>query len=532
MSAAIELRDVFRVHSTPEGDAAALQGLSLEVEEREALVVLGPSGSGKTTLLRILAGLDRPSAGSVRVFGSELSRVTARRLADYRAGSVGYVEQQYTRALASELTARELVGVRLGLQGVPRRQRLVRADELLERVGLADEREARPEELSGGERQRIAVCAALAHRPRLLLADEPTGELDAGNARVLYDLLGELTHAEGCTTVVVSHDPQSTSLADRIVRIRDGRVSEETVREGVASEGAIVVGRGGWLRLPEEYLRRARIGTRATARMDGERIVVTSADVESPGEARGEGAARLPAADGAGDVLLRAHGLVKTYAHGQGRIAAVRDLDAEFAAGKLYAVTGPSGSGKTTFLHLLAGLDTPDEGQVEALGTALGDLDRAGRAAFRRAHVGFVGQQPGLVETLSARENVELGLALRGVSSREAAALAIEMLAAVGLSERAEQRVGRLSTGEQVRVAIARALAPRPEVLLADEPTARLDQANARAVALLFARLARERGATIVCATHDPVVIEQADGELVLRGDAPEARDLAALTSD
>jgi putative ABC transport system ATP-binding protein len=231
-------------------------------------------------------------------------------------------------------------------------------------------------------------------------------------------------------------------------------------------------------------------------------------------------------------VLLRAHGLVKTYAHGPGRIAAVRDLDAVFAAGKLYAVTGPSGSGKTTLLHLLAGLDTPDAGEVEALGAALGDLDRAGRAALRRAHVGFVGQQPGLVETLSARENVELGLALRGVSSQKAAALAIETLAAVGLSERAEQRVGRLSTGEQVRVAIARALAPRPEVLLADEPTARLDQANARAVALLFARLARERGAAIVCATHDPVVIEQADGELALRGDAPEARDLAALTSD
>ena len=136
VSAAVELRDVFRVHSTPEGDAAALQGLSLDVQEREALVVLGPSGSGKTTLLRILAGLDRPSAGSVRVFGTELSRIPARRLADYRAGAVGYVEQQYSRALASELTARELVGVRLGLQGVPRRQRDVRADELLERVGL------------------------------------------------------------------------------------------------------------------------------------------------------------------------------------------------------------------------------------------------------------------------------------------------------------------------------------------------------------------------------------------------------------
>ena len=223
---------------------------------------------------------------------------------------------------------------------------------------------------------------------------------------------------------------------------------------------------------------------------------------------------------------------MKTFAHGPARIVAIGELDASFEAGKLYAVTGPSGSGKTTLLHLLAALDTPDSGEVEVLGTVLSSLDRAGRATFRRAHVGFVGQQPGLVETLSARENVELGLALRGVEPADATALAVETLAAVGLSERAEQRVGRLSTGEQVRVAIARALAPRPEVLLADEPTARLDQANALAVALLFARLARLRGATIVCATHDPVVIEQADAELALRGDAPEPRDLSALTAD
>ncbi len=304
------------------------------------------------------------------------------------------------------------------------------------------------------------------------------------------------------------------------------------MREGAASDGAIVVGRGGWLRLPEEYLRRAGIETRATARVEGERIVVTSADARPTAPVGEEGARPLTAAASEGGVLVRASELVKTFAHGPGRIAAVNGLDASFEAGKLYAVTGPSGSGKTTLLHLLAGLDTPDAGEIEVLGTRLGGLDRAGRAAFRRAHVGYVGQQPGLVETLSARENVELGLALRGVAPPDASALAVETLAAVGLSERAEQRVGRLSTGEQVRVAIARAIAPGPKVLLADEPTARLDQANALAVALLFAQLARRRGATIVCATHDPVVIEQADAELPLRGDAPAPRDVTALHTD
>ena len=146
------------------------------------------------------------------------------------------------------------------------------------------------------------------------------------------------------------------------------------------------------------------------------------------------------------------------------------------------------------------------------LGTELTQLDRGERAQLRRDHVGYVAQQPGLVPMLSALENVELALALRGLPAESAR----ETLVAVGLEDRAEQRVSRLSTGERGRVAVARALAPRPELLLADEPTSRLDQANAIAVGLLFSRLAREFGAAVVCATHDPLLIEQADASLRL----------------
>ena len=182
MSTAIELRDVFRVHSTPEGDAAALQGLSLQVADGEVLTVLGPSGSGKSTLLRLLAGLDRPSAGVVRVYGEDVGKLPSRRLARYRSSLLGYADQHYARALAPELSARDLVALQLGLRGTPRSERLRRADELLERVGLAAKRERRPTQLSGGEQQRVALCAALAHRPKVFLADEPTGELDAATA--------------------------------------------------------------------------------------------------------------------------------------------------------------------------------------------------------------------------------------------------------------------------------------------------------------------------------------------------------------
>ena len=504
---AIELRDVFRVHSTPEGDAAALQGLSLAVREREVVTVLGPSGSGKSTLLRLLAGVERPSAGAVRVLGDDLGKLPARRLAEYRATNLGYVDQHYVRALAPELSARELVALQLGLRGSPETTRLARADALLERVGLAAKRDRRPRELSGGEQQRVALCAALAHQPRIFLADEPTGELDAETADQVYDLVGELVREHECTTLLVSHDPESAKVADRIIRIRDGRVSEEWDR-GDDAPDTIVVGRGGWLRLPEELLLRAGIGERAAAELEDGRVVVRPA----PGSPRVSVVAREaeqpPQAPREETVIARTRVLAKSY-----RDTRVFDgLDAEFRAGRLYAITGPSGSGKTTLLHLLAGLDLPDAGTIEVDGVELTALDRAGRAAHRRHAIAYVGQQAGLVPHLSALENVELALTLRGVGEPRGEAL--HALEAVGLGERTSQRVARLSHGERARVAIARALAARPKLLLADEPTSRLDGANAIAVAHLLARLARDTGAAVLCATHDPLVIEQADDQI------------------
>jgi energy-coupling factor transport system ATP-binding protein len=239
---AVEARDLFRLFASPQGTSVALQGLTLDVAERELVVVFGPSGSGKSTLLRILAGLDRPSAGSVSVLGHDLRTLRGRALLEYRSLTLGYADQHYTRALAPELTARELVGLRLALLGVDRATRERTAETLLERVGLDDRRDALPSELSGGQQQRIAICAALAHRPRLFVADEPTGELDERNAAEIYDLIGGLARESGATTVLVSHDPRSAAVADRVVQIRDGRVSAE--------DGHAVVNRGGWIRVP------------------------------------------------------------------------------------------------------------------------------------------------------------------------------------------------------------------------------------------------------------------------------------------
>jgi ABC-type lipoprotein export system ATPase subunit len=429
---------------------------------------------------------------------------------------MGYADQHYARALAPELTARELVALQLGLRGAARGERLRRADELLERVGLVTKRDRRPGQLSGGEQQRVALCAALAHRPRVFLADEPTGELDTATAEQVYGVLGELVREHGCTTVIVSHDPESARVADRIVRIRDGRVSEEWTREDGDGE-SIVVGRGGWLRLPEELLLRAGIGARATARLEDGAVVV-EATGERPAQAASDTVTVLDSTSTR--LVASARDLAKRY----GATTVFDDIDLDLYAGRLHAVTGPSGSGKTTLLHLLAGLELPDAGTVTVDDVELTQLDRAGRSALRRAKIAYVGQQAGLVPHLSALENVELALEVRGRENARIAAHAA--LDAVGLSERASQRVARLSQGERARVAIARALAARPALLLADEPTSRLDGANAISVAILLARLARDGGAAVVCATHDPLVIEQADAELPIAY-VPRSRESA-----
>ena len=273
MTSAVDIRDLFRVYPAPGGGVVALQGLTLDVRAGEVCVVLGPSGSGKTTLLRMLAALDRPTAGSVHVHGRDLGRLSGRARSRYRAETLGYADQHYRRALAAELAVQDLVALQLGLAGATRRERLSRAGDLLERVGLLDRARARPGELSGGEQQRVAVCAALAHRPRLFLADEPTGELDAGNARLVYETIAELARDDGTTTLIVSHDPESASIADRIVRVRDGRVSEEAALADGQDE-AIVVGRGGWVRLSEELLRRTGIRAHATARLHEDGILL------------------------------------------------------------------------------------------------------------------------------------------------------------------------------------------------------------------------------------------------------------------
>src|SRR5581483_5199455 len=251
MTLAIDVRDAFRIHRSTAGTAVALQGLTLQVEEGEIVVVLGPSGSGKTTLLRTVAAFDTLSAGSIRVLGADVGSLGPGAAARFRAEHLGLLDQHYARALSPDLSCAHTVGLSLELLGVGRAEARARAAELLERVGLGDRLDDRPARLSGGEQQRVALCSAVVHRPRLLLADEPAGELDSESAQTVYELISELVRERGATALIVSHDEAAAEIADRLVHVRDGRVVEEG-RPGQRT--SLVVTEPGWVRLPDPLL--------------------------------------------------------------------------------------------------------------------------------------------------------------------------------------------------------------------------------------------------------------------------------------
>jgi putative ABC transport system ATP-binding protein len=218
------------VRDYPSGDSVihALRGVSLSASPGHLVAVRGRSGSGKTTLLNILGGLDRPTSGRVVIDGQEVSSMTEEELVDVRRRSVAFIFQAF--GLVPILSAAENVEIPLRLVRAEPRGRDARVRELLELVGLGGRAKHRPHELSGGEQQRVAIARALANRPRILLADEPTGQLDSETGHVIMLLLRDVVRTEGLTAIVATHDPVMLDVADRIVELRDGEMFEQAPR--------------------------------------------------------------------------------------------------------------------------------------------------------------------------------------------------------------------------------------------------------------------------------------------------------------
>ncbi|MCK9253263.1 MAG: ABC transporter ATP-binding protein [Clostridiaceae bacterium] len=220
----IEIRSLGKCYGQGETAVHALRDASLDVQEGEFVAVIGPSGSGKSTLLHLVGGVDRPSSGTVTVRGLNLAGLNEKKLSLYRRRQVGFVFQFYN--LVPVLTVAENVTLPLMLDNL--KPDKIWLDELLERLGLSDRRDSLPNQLSGGQQQRTAIARALLHRPAIVLADEPTGNLDSRNSREIMSLLRDAVRRLGQTLVVITHDPAIASQADRVILIEDGRLTEQT----------------------------------------------------------------------------------------------------------------------------------------------------------------------------------------------------------------------------------------------------------------------------------------------------------------
>ncbi len=281
----IDCRDLFKIYKRADLEVVALRGLDLSVEEGELVAVIGASGSGKSTLLNILAGLDRPSAGQVLVGSRDLLDVSDKDLVMYRRSEVGFVWQATARNLVPYLSVADNIELPMALSGEPAQARRAWSDELLESLGMADKAKRLPYQLSGGEQQRAAIAVGLANKPPLLLADEPTGELDTENADSIFGMIRGLNRSYGVTVVTVTHYAGVSQFVDRVVHIRDGRIGSETFSHpdyrrdgGIVEDEYVVVDPAGRLQLPVELTERFRRGGLAKIQMEDGQITIDAPD--------------------------------------------------------------------------------------------------------------------------------------------------------------------------------------------------------------------------------------------------------------
>jgi putative ABC transport system ATP-binding protein len=461
---------VVRTYRTPTGEVQALRDVSAELPAGAVTAVIGPSGSGKSSLLRLIAGVDRPNGGAVYVAGLEIGRASVHERRRLRRRSVAYVFQRPAANFLPDLTVREHLRVAAG-KG-PSDENLMA---ILGSLEIAHRADHLPAELSGGEQQRAAFAQALATGARIVVADEPTAELDSASGAFVLERLRALA-AEGVTFVIATHDPDVIAAAGHGVHLDHGRLRETS--------------------LSPKTREAATIHERAVLRWPPEDL--------TGGDTPGWGNAAEPG------LVLDLRDVTKTYGEGEEAVHALRGVSLSGMRGEIVGLVGRSGSGKTTLLSVTAGWEPADGGQIGV----------PGDGAPTWSDIAVVPQRLGLMDELSVRENVEYPARLAG--GLEARRDLIEdLLEGFGLHELSRRYPKEISLGEQQRAALARALVLRPRLLIADEPTGHQDAVWGRRIFDVLADAA-SLGTCCLVATHDGTlgplmdrVISMADGVIV-----------------
>ena len=284
----IECSGLFKIYKAADLEVVALRGLELTVKKGEIIAIVGASGSGKSTLLNILAGYDAPSAGTIRVGDYDLLQMTNKEVVQYRRHEVGFIWQETSRNLFPYLTTLENVELPMVIASSPKSERKKRAQELLDIVGLGDRSNHKPAELSGGEQQRVAIAVGLSNKPPLLLADEPTGELDDQTGKEVLELLNKVTQDLGTTILIVTHDPAIATSVQRAIAIRDGKTSTETTRnvsyerklngETANTEEFLLIDTAGSVQIPRDVLNKLNIERKVRVDIKDGKVTLESGD--------------------------------------------------------------------------------------------------------------------------------------------------------------------------------------------------------------------------------------------------------------
>lgn len=484
--AVIDIEDAFVLHRGRTNDVAALRGLSLRVEPGERIVVRGPSGSGKSTLVAAVTAQVRASAGRVRLFGHDMAQLDHAAAIRLRTAHVGVVSQRSGLDLIDDLDCLENVATQSRLARFSAKTGRHAATQALGRLGLDHLAHRRPASLSGGERQRVALAAALAHGPGLVIADEPTGELDAVSADEVYDFLREHAERTGAALLVVTHDERAERVATRVVTIHDGRLSQEAL----SGRTSLVVDGRGWVRLPDALRADTGITTRVVAAAVDGGITLAGPD--------GGRRSMVPSGSAGrhvGDVAVRVHDAEVDL-----DTVTVGPVSMELRRGQITVITGRSGSGKTSLLSVVLGTAEPTRGVIERFVDTVGCAPQT--AAFADQH--------------SVGANVDL---VRAIRSQPPVPGVAEVLVTLGLADLENRPAGALSGGERQRLAVARALSVDADLVVLDEPTSQLDRATARLISHVI-KASAANGTCIVCASHDEELIAVAD-QIVDLGAAP-----------
>jgi putative ABC transport system ATP-binding protein len=482
---------VVKTYRTPTSEVRALQGVTFEFPRGALTAVAGPSGSGKSSLLRLLAGVDRPTMGTVEVEGTPVHSASGRSLRRLRRRVVGYVFQRPSDNFLPYLTVADHLRMAAG----PRSARPeFDVGDLVERLGIAHRLDHLASELSGGEQQRAAIAEVLVAGAAVVVADEPTAELDSASASALVGTLRDLVDG-GIAVVTATHDAQLRRAADVALHLDHGR---QKARPAPARRDPF--GGGGVAGPGDAHAPWRRGGAAPT-------------DIEPSAEPH----ARQPVGV-ATAAVFDARGLRKSFRRGPEVVHAVDGVTLSVEQGEVVGLVGRSGSGKSTLLNLVAGWEEPDEGSVRWFGGE-------GDGTPRWRDVAVLPQRLGLLDELTVRGNVEWPARLDGDPARVRGRVD-ELLEALGLAQLEERLPREISVGEQQRTALARALVLSPRVVLADEPTGHQDDRTATAVFEVLRRAARD-GTACLIATHNAEVapyldrvLRMADGRIAGDGSA------------